>query len=121
MKARLPWYLDPPSTDLKKGCVVLFTLPFLAGGLLCLWYVCLQPTLNWWNARGWERTDAVIEESRLEEDDDDGDTYKVAVKFRYRRDGVSHVGTRHSFVSGSTNVGVKGMRQTVGIMHLRKG
>jgi hypothetical protein len=114
VKARLPWYLDTSSKQINRGCAILFTLPFFLAGLFCLWSMCLTPAWNWLNAQGWEKSEAVIEKASLETNEDgDGDTYKVAVKYSYDYRGTPYPGTRYSFTSGATNVGVAGMRATV--------
>lgn len=93
---------------------MLFTLPFLAGGCFCLWSMSLRPALDWQRSRSWVTVDAVIEKAWLDaSSDSDGDSYRVAVEFRYWYHGTWHTGTRHSFVSSSTNIGVGGMERTV--------
>lgn len=113
MKPSLPWFLQA-SSGFKAGCAALFTLPFLAAGCFCLWSLTLRPTLDCQRSRSWTAVDAVIGKAWLEvSSDSDSDSSRVAVEFHYRYHGVRHTGTRHSFVSGSTNVGVGGMERTV--------
>lgn len=113
MKPEHPWFLKT-SANFKPGCVALFGLPFLVGGLFCLWSMTLYPALEWWQARSWVEADAVIEKAWLKVTrGSEHDSYEVAVDFRYRYRGMAHAGSRHSFVSSSTNIGATGMTQTV--------
>lgn len=107
MKPVLPWFLPTRSSgDFKSGCVVLFTLPFLFGGMFCFWSMSGRPTLDWMRARDWEPADAVIEKAHIQTiHDSEGDKHKAVVHFRYQYRGATHAGTRYSFVSADMNLG----------------
>lgn len=117
MKPVLPWYLREKGKSFKgfaPGAAALFCLPFLVLGVICLWALCVRPTHDWVRAWDWEAADAVIDRAWLARSKgDDNDTYKVAVEFRYQYRGARHTGTRHSFVSSASNIGVAGMREVV--------
>lgn len=115
MRPVLPWFHPKASRgDFKLAWVVLFTLPFLIGGLVCLWALTVRPTMDWLRAQSWHAVDAVIEKAWLAViPGDDNDSRKVEVRFRYPYHGTTHVGTRHSFSSASSNIGVGGKEQVV--------
>ncbi|MGV3664014.1 MAG: DUF3592 domain-containing protein [Prosthecobacter sp.] len=115
MQPALPWFLRKTKSwkGFSAGVAALFCLPFLVAGLFCLWSLSLQPTLNWARARSWQPTDAVMEAAQLKASGRRRTTYEVEVQFRYQYHGAEHTGTRHSFVSAATSVGVPGMRQVV--------
>lgn len=117
MQPVLPWYLRAKGKSFKgfaPGAAALFCLPFLVLGVICLWALTVRPTYDWTRAWDWEAADAVIDRAWLARSKGgDNDTYEVAVEFRYQYRGATHTGTRHSFVSSASNIGVAGMREEV--------
>jgi hypothetical protein len=116
------------------GCAVPFGLLFAAIGLVAFWFVTLRPLLRSAASADWVETPCEILSSELERHaDSDGDTYRVAVRYRYQwpppRMAVEsgdaaeaattttpariHESDRYDFSTGSTNVGVKRMRAAV--------
>ena len=100
---------------LKRLGGTLFCLAFLAGGVIPLWQMALGPGWNSWRSQTWSQTPAVIESAEVAEShDSEGDTvYRIEVRYAYRFQETSFTGTRYHFGTGSTNVGVDGMRRVV--------
>lgn len=111
MRPALPWFLK---TIWGEDSARIAVLLFLAIGLVYLWFLSLQPTLNWMRARSWQPVEAVIETAQVKTIRW-GRTYRdeLEVQFSYQHDGVAHTGTRHSFVRGSTNLSLTGMQEVV--------
>ncbi|HUP43527.1 MAG TPA: DUF3592 domain-containing protein [Thermoanaerobaculia bacterium] len=94
------------------GCVVGFFGIFLLAGLgfSAVFAVPLWRNLQ---ARSWPEAPCEVLESRVASHaGDDGDTYSVEVRYRYRVDGRDHVSERYDFFPGSTS-GYEGKARVV--------
>lgn len=102
------------SRTLGLGCAIPFGLVFAVIGLVAFWFVFLSPLLRQQASRSWVETPCEILASELEVvRGSDNTTYRVAVRYRYVWQGVAHESERYDFSSGSTNIGVDGMRAAV--------
>ena len=118
------------------GCAIPFGLLFGAIGLFAFWFVTLRPLIRSAASADWVETPCEILSSELERHaDSDGDTYRVAVRYRYEwpphllavESGTAteaaavsantpvqaYESDRYDFSTGSTNVGMKRMRAAV--------
>jgi hypothetical protein len=87
------------------GCLVLFALPFLAGGLFAGYRMSSSLWL-WLQMRSWVEVPAELVWVDLEtHDGSDSTTYEVKAEYRYAFEGVEHRGTRVGVHEGSDNVG----------------
>lgn len=85
------------------GCAAAFFGIFLLAGL---GFLAIFAVPAWRNleARSWTEVPCEVLESRVETHaGDDGDTYTVAVRYRYHVDGRDHVSDRYDFFPGSTS------------------
>jgi hypothetical protein len=89
-------FASKPNVKVGKGaigCLILFALPFAAGGILCLVGVGFD-LWTWQSAQRWVETPAEILESELKTKHDDGVTYSVVARYRYDFDGRTYEGDR---------------------------
>ena len=87
------------------GCLVLFALPFLAGGLFAGYRMSSSLWL-WLQMRSWVEVPAELVSVELEtHEDSDATTYEVQAEYRYTFEGVEHRGTKVGVHEGSDNVG----------------
>jgi len=94
------------------GCVVGFFGIFLLAGL-GFFAVFAVPAWRNLQARSWPEVPCEILASRVaSHDGDDGDTYSVEVRYRYRVDDRAHVSERYDFFPGSTS-GYEGKARVV--------
>jgi hypothetical protein len=93
------------SGEMSGGCLVLFGLPFLAGGLAVAW-LYFSGLADWWAARTWVETPCRIVEAELKESrDSESTSYRAAGRYVYRWEGREYESDRVSLVGGSDNVG----------------
>jgi hypothetical protein len=94
-----------PAKELSGGCLSLFGLPFLAGGILTSWMYFSGYT-HYMEARGWEEVPCWIESAGLENhSDSDGSSYKAVATYHYDFAGHTWSGDRVSLYSGADNIG----------------
>ncbi len=89
------------SKELSGGCLSLFGLPFLAGGLV-MSGLYFAGYAKWWAARGWDEVPCRIEAVEMK---GDGETYQTTARYRYDYAGRSYQGERVSFYGGADNIG----------------
>ncbi len=90
---------------MSGGCLVLFGLPFVAGGLAVAW-LYFSGLADWWAARTWVETPCRIVEAELKESrDSESTSYQAAGRYVYQWDGKEYGADRVSLVGGSDNVG----------------
>ena len=93
------------SDSLAGGCLSLFGLPFLIGGIF-LSGIYFRGYSQWWQARSWEEVPCWIESTKLESHQgDDSTTYKAVATYRYEFKGHLYHGDRVTLVEGADNVG----------------
>ncbi|MBC8011870.1 MAG: DUF3592 domain-containing protein [Burkholderiales bacterium] len=117
------------------GCAIPFGLLFATVGFVAFWHVSLHPLLRAAASARWVETPCEILSGELEShSDSDGSTYRVAIRYRYEwppadlavEDGAligaapaaaharrTHESDRYDFSGGTTNIGVKRMRDAV--------
>lgn len=105
--SRLPSSAALPAKQMGGGCLVLFGLPFLAGGLAValFWYL---PTLgNWWSARHWEEVPCWIEQVELKtsRSSKGGSTHSTEARYRYQYHGRTYHSDEVGLMGGSDNIG----------------
>lgn len=83
----------------STGCVVLFLLPFLIGGLVGFYFLTWRPLARVLAARSWTEESCVVLESRVAEsaDSDGGSTYKPEIVYSYSVGGVVRQSQRYEF------------------------
>jgi hypothetical protein len=86
------------------GCLSLFGLPFLIGGLV-LTFLFFNGYRKWLETQSWVETPCWIETAKLEVKRNDGTTYKATATYRYDYQGKTFRGDRVSIYGGSDNVG----------------
>lgn len=87
------------------GCLVLFGLPFLIGGLVVTVLVSCSNFQSLW-ARWWVETPCTVESSDLESHmGDDSATWKAAAKYSWAWNGAVYRSDRVVFAGGSDNIG----------------
>ena len=87
------------------GCIVLFALPFIGGGLFVAG-LAVRNLTRWVETQNWVATPAVIVRADLEEHTgDDSTTYEVKARYEYEWQGVRYVGHRVGLHSGADNIG----------------
>jgi hypothetical protein len=87
------------------GCLILFALPFAAGGLFVA-FLAARSLVGWIEMRDWIPTPARIIHTDLEVGNgSDSTTYKVVARYEYEWQGTRFTGDRVSLHSGSDNVG----------------
>ena len=90
---------------LGGGCLVLFFLPFLAGGLVAIGLVAWESWLTW-RAQSWVEARCFIDEAELvESPGGDAVTYKNRARYHYDYGGQTYRGTRVDFNVGSDDLG----------------
>jgi len=93
------------SSRAGAGCLMLFALPFAAGGVGGLSWAGLT-LLDWHEASRWVPVSAAIENVDLEEHrGDDSTTYETKATYRYEYAGRRYSGTRVAIDSGADNIG----------------
>jgi hypothetical protein len=86
------------SKELPGGCVSLFGLPFLAGGIVTSW-IYFSGYTDYMKARGWEEVPCWIESASLENhSDSDGSSYKATATYHYEFAGRTWQGDRVSCI-----------------------
>lgn len=116
MQAAQPWFLKSSSSwnGLTRGQAAIFCVPSLVVAMVCLWSLILRPALDWTRSRDWEPTEAVMEKAWVKITHRTRHSmHQVAVEFRYRYQGQSHLGTRHSFHSSAIGEGEDHAQQVV--------
>ncbi|MEI6177023.1 MAG: DUF3592 domain-containing protein [Verrucomicrobiota bacterium] len=94
-----------PAKELSGGCLSLFGLPFLIGGIVTSW-MYFSGYAHYMEARGWEEVPCWIESASLENhSDSDGSTYKAVATYHYEFTGRTWKGDRVSLYSGADNIG----------------
>jgi hypothetical protein len=94
-----------PAKELQGGCLSLFGLPFLAGGIVMSWMYFSGYT-HYMEALGWEEVPCWIESAGLENhSDSEGSTYKATATYHYEFAGRTWKGDRVSLYSGADNIG----------------
>ncbi|MGB5550642.1 MAG: DUF3592 domain-containing protein [Thermoanaerobaculia bacterium] len=87
------------------GCLILFGLPFLAGGLF-VGYLASRSLVTWYEARDWVETPAHILQADLEVNrGSDSTTYQVTARYEYSWGNQTYTSERVGLSSGSDNVG----------------
>lgn len=93
------------STFKSVGCLVLFALPFAAGGLVVGGLAATQ-LWTWVDARSWIERPARILEAELERHTgDDSTTYRARATYEYSLDGVTYRSERVGIAGGADNIG----------------
>lgn len=91
--------------ELPGGCLSLFGLPFLAGGILTSWLYFSAYT-SYLAAQRWVEVACWIESAKLEvHSGDDNDTYQAVAAYHYEYAGRTWHGDRVSFHRGGDNIG----------------
>jgi len=94
-----------PSKELPGGCLSLFGLPFLAGGIITSWLYFSGYT-DYMEARGWEEVPCWIESASLEDhSDSDGSSYKATATYHYEYADRTWQGDRVSLYKPADNIG----------------
>jgi len=94
-----------PAKELPGGCLSLFGLPFLLGGIVTSWLYFSGYT-HYMEARGWEEVPCWIESANLEShSDSDGSSYKATATYHYEFAGRTWKGERVSLYGGADNIG----------------
>jgi len=87
------------------GCLILFALPFAAGGLV-VGYLASRSLITWYEARQWVETPARILQADLEVNQgSDSTTYQVTARYEYRWENQTYSGERVGLSGGSDNIG----------------
>lgn len=89
----------------KTGWILIAmgTVFLLAGGAF-VYFLAILPIVRVQQAKAWIATPCEILSSEVETHrGDDGDTYRVAITYRYRVDGQTYTGDRYQFVPGSSS------------------
>lgn len=87
------------------GCLILFALPFAAGGLV-VGYLASRSLITWYEARQWVETPARILQADLEVNQgSDSTTYQVTARYEYRWENQTFTGERVGLSGGSDNIG----------------
>jgi hypothetical protein len=86
------------------GCLLLFSLPFAAGGAWMAW-MTLSAVWEWRAAQLWAETPATLLQARLEVHHDDSTTYRPTARYRYDFNGQRYVNDRVVLHGGSDNIG----------------
>lgn len=83
----------------STGCVVVFLLPFLIGGLAGFYFLTWRPLARVLAARSWTEESCIVLESRVAEssDSDGGSTYKPEIVYSYSVGGVVRQSERYEF------------------------
>lgn len=103
-----------PTGSASLGCIIPFGLLFAIIGSVAFYFVTLRPLLRASASSNWTEVPCEILSSEVErKSDSDGSTYRIAVRYRYTWSGRAYEGDRYDFSSGSTNIGVDGMRRAV--------
>jgi hypothetical protein len=90
---------------LGLGCLILFALPFVGGGLFVA-FLAFKGLSGWVEVADWVETPARITYADLEvHDGDDSTTYKVVARYEYEWEGERFGGNRVSVHSGADNIG----------------
>ncbi|MEM9529440.1 MAG: DUF3592 domain-containing protein [Pseudomonadota bacterium] len=93
------------SGKMGGGCLTLFGSVFLLGGLVPGIFAGLM-ILKAWQARDWVPTRGTLTQVAVDvSTSDDGQTYQLQGRFRYRFDGQSYQSDQIDFVSGHDNIG----------------
>ena len=93
------------SAVLPGGCMVLFGLPFLAGGLVASVFY-FSGLIDWWSARTWVETPCRIVASELKvSTGDDSTSYEANGRYVYEWKGRKYESSRVSLVKGGDNIG----------------
>ena len=96
---------EKTSKELSGGCVSLFGLPFLAGGIVTSW-IYFSGYTDYMKARGWEEVPCWIESASLENhSDSDGSSYKAIATYHYEYAGQTWKGDRVSLYNTADNIG----------------
>jgi hypothetical protein len=86
------------------GCLILFFAVFLSMGAAFLWLATIRPLLSIVTATSWRAVPCTIVSSAVKtHNSSDGDTYSIAVNYRYEVDGQQFHSERYSFISGSSS------------------
>jgi len=87
------------------GCLLLFALPFMAGGLF-VGSLAVKSLFTWYEARDWIETPARILKTDLEVNQgSDSTTYRVTASYEYPWGEQTYIGDRVGLSGGSDNVG----------------
>jgi hypothetical protein len=96
---------EKTSKELSGGCVSLFGLPFLAGGIVTSW-IYFSGYTDYMKARGWEEVPCWIGSASLENHgDSDGSSYKAIATYHYEYAGQTWKGDRVSLYNTADNIG----------------
>lgn len=92
---------------MSGGCMLLFGLPFLLGGLAVGLFLYFPAMHDWWSARGWKEVPCWIEnaEMKTSRGSKGGTTHKVEASYRYQYAGRTYHSEEVSFYGGSDNIG----------------
>jgi len=93
--------------QMSGGCMMLFGLPFILGGLAAGWFLYYPAMSDWWSARGWEEVPCWIETTDLKttRGSKGGSTQQVTATYRYEYAGRTYHSDEVSFYGGSDNIG----------------
>lgn len=102
-----------PRSGAPPGCLVFVFAVFLAGGALTGKVFLLDPLLDVLAARSWAATPCVVLSSDvMRHPGNDGETFSVAVRFRYAFGGATYESARYGFEPGSSS-GYDGKKEVV--------
>jgi hypothetical protein len=95
------------------GCFLrgVFGMFFVVGSLL-FYFFAVRPLWSVYAATGWDEVPCVILSSEVEHGGGDGDTFKIAMTYRYEYDGDVYTGDRYHFMDISSS-GLSGKKRVV--------
>jgi hypothetical protein len=77
---------------------------FFVIGVTVSWFLAVRPLQRILEARDWPAVECTILSSHVEtHDGDDGDTYSVAISYRYEVGGRTYTSDRYKFMAGSSS------------------
>ena len=95
--------MDADDRRLGAGCLVIFGLPFLLGGLVAL-VIDLRSWLLYAQSASWKPVPAtVLSVEFVEEGVGEDETYHVDATYRYDYGGITYTGHRVGVMGGSSN------------------
>lgn len=91
--------------QLPGGCLALFGLPFLAGGLFLAW-MYFSGIAKWWDARSWVETPCRVLVADLKErQGDDSTSYEAVGRYAYDWQGRGYESERILLMRGGDGIG----------------
>jgi len=86
-----------------RGCMFIFGGIFVAAGLGVFWAASIAPLMQLIDARSWDETPCVVEESYVEtHSGDDGNTYSAYIRYSYAYGNGDYEGDQYNFTDVST-------------------